>query len=181
MMPISKAVMFCLMDVSASMSETKKDLAKRFYILLYLFLTRKYSAVDLVFIRHTDDAEEVSEQDFFHDTKTGGTVVLSALKLMQEIILQRYQSADWNIYAAQVSDGDAFGADVEKSRSFLANTLLPLCQYFAYVEVPDKIDMPTPLGSSYRAIDDERFAMSCILNRSEVYPALRGLFQQEAA
>lgn len=181
MEPISKAVMFCLMDVSASMSEQKKDLAKRFYILLYLFLTRKYQSVELVFIRHTDDAEEVSEQDFFHDPKTGGTVVLSALKLMDEIIHSRYASRDWNIYAAQVSDGDAFGADVEKSRSYLANNLLPQCQYFTYVEVPDRIDIPTPLGSAYKAIHDERFAMAEVFDRSQVYPALRGLFHQEAA
>ena len=77
--------MFCLMDVSASMDEDKKDLAKRFFTLLYLFLTRKYEQVELVFIRHTDDAEEVDEQTFFHDTKSGGTVVFSALELMQQI------------------------------------------------------------------------------------------------
>lgn len=181
MEPVSKAVMFCLMDVSASMSEAKKDLAKRFYILLYLFLTRKYSSVELVFIRHTDDAEEVNEQDFFHDPKTGGTVVLSALKLMEDIATSRYPSGDWNIYAAQVSDGDAFGADVEKSRNFLSKTILPLCRYFAYVEVPDRLDMPTPLGSAYKSISDERFAMSEILDRSQVYPALRNLFQKEVA
>lgn len=179
--PISKAVMFCLMDVSASMMEHKKDLAKRFYILLYLFLTRKYQKVDLVFIRHTDDAEEVSEHDFFHDRKTGGTVVLSALKMMEDIVLARYSSQDWNIYGAQVSDGDAFGADVERSRSFLTKNLIPLCQYFSYIEVPDRLDIPTPLGLSYRTIQDERFAMSQIFNRNEVYPALRGLFQKEAA
>ncbi len=179
--PVSKAVMFCLMDVSASMTEQKKDLAKRFYILLYLFLTRKYRSVELVFIRHTENAEEVNEQDFFHDPKTGGTVVLSALKMMEEIALSRYDSSDWNIYAAQVSDGDAFGADVEKSRAFLADHLLPLCQYFAYVEVPDRSDVATPLGAAYSAISDERFAMSEIFDRSEVYPALRDLFHKEAA
>jgi len=179
--PVSKAVMFCLMDVSASMMEHKKDLAKRFYILLYLFLTRKYQKVDLVFIRHTDDAEEVSEHDFFHDRKTGGTVVLSALKMMEDIALARYNTQEWNIYGAQVSDGDAFGADVERSRSFLTNNLIPLCQYFSYIEVPDRLDIPTPLGLSYRTIQDERFAMSQIFNRNEVYPALRGLFQKEAA
>jgi len=179
--PVSKAVMFCLMDVSASMSENKKDLAKRFYILLYLFLTRKYRSVELVFIRHTDDAEEVSENDFFHDPKTGGTVVLSALKLMEDIVKKRYVTGDWNIYGAQVSDGDAFGADVEKSRNFLIRQLLPLCQYFAYVEVPDRIDIPTPLGSAYKSIIDERFAMSEIFDRGQVYAALRSLFQREAA
>lgn len=179
--PVTKAVMFCLMDVSASMDENKKDLAKRFYILLHLFLTRKYRQVDLVFIRHTEDAEEVDENDFFHNPKTGGTVVLSALKLMEEIAVSRYQAKDWNIYGAQVSDGDAFGADVEKSRSFLSKNLLPLCQYFAYVEVPERADVVTPLSSAYGTIADERFAMSAIFNRNEVYPALRDLFQRQAA
>jgi len=179
--PVSKAVMFCLMDVSASMTEDKKDLAKRFYILLYLFLTRKYKRVELVFIRHTEDAEEVSEHDFFHDPKTGGTVVLSALKLMTEIAAARYGGSDWNIYGAQVSDGDAFGADVEKSRNFLASAILPLCRYFTYVEVPDRVDITTPLGGAYGLIGDERFAIARILDRGEVYPALRGLFNKEAA
>ncbi len=82
--PVARAVMFCLMDVSASMSEAKKDLAKRFFTLLYLFLTRKYEHVELVFVRHTDGAEEVDEQTFFHDPRSGGTVVLSALQLMVE-------------------------------------------------------------------------------------------------
>ena len=180
MEPVSQAVMFCLMDVSASMSEAKKDLAKRFYILLYLFLTRKYNHVDLVFVRHTDNAEEVSEHDFFHDPKTGGTVVLSALELMDSIMRDRYSGSDWNIYAAQVSDGDAFGADVEKSRNFVARRLLPRCRYFAYVEVPDRLDIPTPLGTAYRTIVDERFATSEIMTRSDVYPALRKLFRQDA-
>ena len=120
--PIARAVMFCLMDVSASMDEEKKDLAKRFFTLLYLFLTRKYEKVDLVFIRHTEDAEEVDEERFFHDPQTGGTVVYSALELMHEIVQARYPSSAWNIYAAQASDGDAFGADPEKSRGFLENS-----------------------------------------------------------
>jgi uncharacterized sporulation protein YeaH/YhbH (DUF444 family) len=104
--PIARAVMFCLMDVSASMDEDKKDLAKRFFTLLYLFLTRKYGEVDLIFIRHTDDAEEVDEDTFFHDTRSGGTVVYSALELADKIRADRYASG-WNVYAAQASDGDA--------------------------------------------------------------------------
>ncbi len=106
--PIARAAMFCLMDVSASMDEDKKDLAKRFFTLLYLFLTRKYEEVELVFIRHTDDAEEVDEDAFFHDTRSGGTVVYSALELADKIRAERYASG-WNVYAAQASDGDAFG------------------------------------------------------------------------
>ena len=177
--PISRAVMFCLMDVSASMTEEKKDLAKRFFTLLYLFLSRKYEKVDLVFIRHSDEAQEVEEEAFFHDTKSGGTVVLSALKLMQEIIVQRYPSDSWNLYGAQVSDGDAFGADPEKSRALLETELLPQLRYFAYVEVPDDEDRSSPLSYAYERIHNERFAMSSVQQRNEVYPVLRELFKRE--
>jgi uncharacterized sporulation protein YeaH/YhbH (DUF444 family) len=177
--PTARAVMFCLMDVSASMTEEKKDLAKRFFTLLYLFLTRKYDTVELVFIRHTDDAQEVDEDTFFHDTKSGGTVVLSALKLMLQIMDDRYPSDAWNIYGAQVSDGDAFGADPEKSRAMVADQILPMVRYFAYVEVPDDPDRTSPLSYAYQRINDENFAMKTVADRSEVYPVLRKLFQRE--
>ena len=109
--PRAKAVMFCLMDVSASMGEREKDLAKRFFILLHLFLKRKYERVDIVFIRHTHEAAEVDEQEFFYGQGTGGTVVSSALKAMIEVREKRYPAADWNIYCAQASDGDNSGSD----------------------------------------------------------------------
>lgn len=80
--PSTQAVMFCLMDVSGSMDEEKKNIAKRFFALLYIFLTRNYERIDVVFIRHHTDAEEVDEELFFHSQETGGTIVSSALKLM---------------------------------------------------------------------------------------------------
>lgn len=104
--PVAQAVMFCLMDVSGSMSEHMKDLAKRFYMLLYVFLTRRYRHVEIVFIRHTNRAEEVDEDTFFHGPASGGTLVSSALQAMHEIVRLRFRPADWNIYAAQASDGD---------------------------------------------------------------------------
>ncbi|MGZ5932082.1 MAG: YeaH/YhbH family protein, partial [Rhizomicrobium sp.] len=103
--PTSQAVMFCLMDVSGSMGEREKDLAKRFYMLLHLFLKRRYKKVDVVFIRHTHDAQEVDEQEFFYSRQSGGTIVSTALDKMLEIQKERYATADWNIYAAQASDG----------------------------------------------------------------------------
>ena len=84
--PSARAVMFCLMDVSGSMDEQRKDIAKRFFILLYLFLNRHYEHIDLVFIRHHTSASEVDEETFFHSRETGGTIVSSALNLMLEII-----------------------------------------------------------------------------------------------
>lgn len=178
--PISRAVMFCLMDVSASMSEEKKDLAKRFYTLLYLFLSRKYEKVELVFIRHTSNAEEVDEHAFFHDPQTGGTVVMSALNLMIEVQQERYSPNEWNIYGAQVSDGDAFGSDPQRSAMRLSKDILPLCKYFAYVEVPDSPSSITPLAAAYGQIRDETFAMSTVMDRSDVYPVLRELFHKES-
>ena len=136
--PTAKAVMFCLMDVSGSMDEARKDLAKRFFILLYLFLTRHYEKIDIVFIRHHTQAQEVDEQNFFHSTETGGTVVSSALVLMEEIARTRYPTSEWNIYGAQASDGDNWHHDSGRCRELLARTILPLCRYFAYVQVAEE-------------------------------------------
>ncbi len=133
--PVAQAVMFCLMDVSGSMSEHMKDLAKRFYMLLYVFLTRRYRRVDIVFIRHTDEAEEVDEETFFHGPATGGTLVSSALEAMVDVVKTRYRPSDWNIYAAQASDGDNPHSDGERTASLLTQSILPVTQYFAYLEV----------------------------------------------
>lgn len=180
--PTARAVMFCLMDVSASMDESKKDLAKRFFTLLYLFLTRKYEHVELVFVRHTDNAEEVDEKTFFYDRKSGGTVVLSALQLMFEIVEARYASGGWNIYAAQASDGDAFGADAGKSARFLAEKLLPLTRYFAYLETPDESGARmSSLWVEYQEISAApgAFAMRRVTRREEIYPVFRELFRKD--
>lgn len=180
--PVARAVMFCLMDVSASMDERKKELAKRFFTLLYLFLTQKYERVDLVFVRHTDGAEEVDEETFFHDRRTGGTVVLSALELMAKIVETRYHDTSWNIYGAQASDGDAFGSDPARSARFLNETLLPLSRYFAYVEVPDEHDTRiTSLWAAYHELvsPQKNFAMRRVWRREEIFPVFHDLFKKE--
>ncbi len=177
--PISQAAMFCLMDVSASMDERKKDLAKRFFTLLYLFLSRKYRRVEVIFIRHTEEAEEVDEEHFFHDTRTGGTVVFSALDLMRQIMTDRFPAGQWNLYGAQASDGDAFGADPDKSSDFLAERILPDLRHFAYVEVPDSDSRPSRLAAAYRRIECDHFAMRQVRERRDIYPVFRELFTSE--
>ncbi|HEX4327054.1 MAG TPA: YeaH/YhbH family protein [Burkholderiales bacterium] len=176
--PTSKAVMFCLMDVSGSMNEARKDIAKRFFILLYLFLTRHYERTDIVFIRHHTQADEVNEHDFFHSVETGGTVVSSALTLMHEIIRERYPSGEWNIYGAQASDGDNWGQDSLKCREMLANDILPLLRYFAYVQVADG---EQSLWSEYAVLAEqcEQFAMRKIDTPADIYPVFRDLFKKE--
>lgn len=132
--PISRALMVCVMDVSGSMTEHMKDLAKRFYLLLYVFLTRQYKYVDIVFIRHTHTAMEVDQETFFHSPETGGTVVSTAYVEMKKIIIDRYNVTDWNIYMAQASDGDNTSSDTAVATSLLVS-MLPWMQYVTYVEV----------------------------------------------
>ena len=174
--------MFCLMDVSASMDEEKKDLAKRFFTLLYLFLTRKYGEVDLVFIRHTDDAEEVDEDTFFHDTRSGGTVVYSALELADKIRTERY-ARGWNVYAAQASDGDAFGSDPARSARFLRERVLPITRYCTYLELASagSVDHISALWAEYARVAEshDNFAMRRASEREQIYPVFRELFRKE--
>jgi uncharacterized sporulation protein YeaH/YhbH (DUF444 family) len=181
--PIARAAMFCLMDVSASMDEDKKDLAKRFFTLLYLFLTRKYGEVDLIFIRHTDDAEEVDEDAFFHDTRSGGTVVCSALELADKIRVERY-ARGWNVYAAQASDGDAFGADPARSARFLRERLLPAARYYAYLELAaaGTSESTSTLWAEYERVASAHtnFAMRRASEREQIYPVFRELFRKDA-
>jgi uncharacterized protein len=157
--PVTQAVMFCLMDVSGSMTESMKDLAKRFFMLLYLFLERRYRHVDLVFI------------------------VSTALEQMRQIVQARYSPADWNIYAAQASDGDNTAGDNERTAGLLANTILPVCQYFAYLEVgehDDRFGRETALWRTYKLIAeaDDALAMRRVRSRSDIYPVFRELFSR---
>jgi uncharacterized protein len=176
-MPTSKAAMFCLMDVSGSMDEARKDLAKRFFILLYLFLTRHYQQTDVIFIRHHTQAAEVTEDEFFHATESGGTVVSSALTLMHEIVRERYTGSEWNIYGAQASDGDNWQQDSSKCRELLENKLLPLCRYFAYVQVADE---DQNLWEEYTRVRDANphFAMQKIVTPAQIFPVFRDLFKK---
>ncbi len=189
--PNTHAVMFCLMDVSGSMGETHKELAKRFFMLLHLFLDRQYSKVDVVFIRHTHLASEVDEETFFHSRETGGTIVSTALEVMKKIIRDRYPPEDWNIYAAQASDGDNLNSDNAHCQQILIRDLLPICQYFAYVEVwdtheaemfPDDSNI-TRLWQSYDEISQSHrnFALKKVTRAKDIYPVLHDLFAKNRA
>jgi uncharacterized sporulation protein YeaH/YhbH (DUF444 family) len=189
--PNTEAVMFCLMDVSGSMTEHMKDLAKRFYVLLYIFLKRRYKHVDVVFIRHTHQAQEVDEDTFFHSPETGGTVVSTALEEMQRVIHERYSPDSWNIYAAQASDGDNTASDNDKTAALLTDTILPVCQYYAYLEVgrdsehfpPGFIRRDSDLWQTYSVIckSGAPMAMRKVGHRRDIYPVFRELFAKKTA
>ncbi len=176
--PTTKAVMFCVMDVSGSMDEQRKELSKRFFILLYLFLTRHYDKIELVFIRHHTQAQEVNEHDFFHATETGGTVVSSALTLLDEIIQARYPTSEWNLYVAQASDGDNWHHDSSRCREIIEDKILPLVRYYAYVQVAQT---EQNLWDEYLVLAEKHkhFAMRKVLEPSQIYPVFRELFKKE--
>ena len=189
--PTSQAVMFCLMDVSGSMGEREKDLAKRFYMLLHLFLKRRYKKVDVVFIRHTHDAQEVNEQEFFYSRQSGGTIVSTALDKMLEIQKERYATADWNIYAAQASDGYTQSGDARHCVDMLNQLIMPLCQYYAYIEILDEREMEVfasedsgaELWRAYRTVAEEwsNFATKRIAKPADIFPVFHELFKKTEA
>lgn len=180
--PTMQAVMFCLMDASASMTESLKELAKRFFMLLHVFLTRHYREVHIVFIRHTSTAAEVDEETFFRGVETGGTVISSALEEMLKVVRDRYSPADWNIYAAQASDGDNFHDDMPRCVTLLEKEILPICQYFAYIETAHgerfSDTLETPVWAGYSAVSKRTpsFAMRRVTSPEDIFPVFRDLF-----
>lgn len=179
--PTSKAVMFCLMDVSGSMNQAMKDMAKRFFILLYMFLKRNYEKIEVVFIRHHTSAKEVDEEEFFYSRETGGTIVSSALKMMQEIMSERYPVDEWNIYGAQASDGDNWNDDSPTCKKILQDDILPQCQYFSYIEITPRRHQA--LWREYETIMEscDFFSMQQISDPGDIYPVFRELFQKKPA
>jgi len=179
--PTTSAVMFCVMDVSGSMTQDIKDLAKRFFVLLHLFLKRHYEKTEVVFIRHHTKADEVDEEEFFYSRETGGTVVSTALDLMKTIIDERYPTDSWNIYAAQASDGENWQDDSPKCRDLLVKSVLPLVQYFAYVEISSQKEQE--LWQTYTEILDtfpDRFAMRNVSGPADIFPVFRDLFERKS-
>jgi len=177
--PMTQAVMFCIMDVSGSMDEQRKDTAKRFFILLYLFLKRVYDKIEVVFIRHHTAASEVDENEFFHSRESGGTVVSSALHLLNKIIDERYGAGSWNSYVAQASDGDNWDNDSVLCRQLLVNTIMPKVQYYTYVEITD--GPPQNLWEQYAQVPEyhQHFAMQKIVTPADIYPVFRELFKKQ--
>jgi len=179
--PTTQAVMFGIMDVSASMGEWEKEMAKRFFMLMLLFLTKQYEKVDIVWIRHHTIASEVDEDEFFHSQETGGTIVSSSLQLMKEIIAERYPRAQWNVFANQISDGDNWSVDDDETLNLMRSSILPACQYFCYVEVDEMgHGRESDLWPHYTQLMTEvkNMTMSVVSDVSEIYPTFRGLFEK---
>lgn len=186
--PINNAVMFCLMDVSGSMSKEEKDIAKRFYFFLYLMLTLNYDNVHVVWIRHTTDAQRVSEEEFFNSRETGGTVVSSSLHLANKIRLHGdelspggYPTAAWNIYFAQASDGDNMYNDMDVCVNLLNSHIMPVTNYYAYTQIRSPGEQN--LWKHYLEVHakyPKRFQMRHINSKKEIWGVFQDLFKKKS-
>lgn len=179
--PVTSAVMFCVMDVSGSMGEKEKDIAKRFFMLLYMFLTKQYEKIEIVFIRHHTTAKEVTEDEFFNSRESGGTVVVSALELMAKIIKERYTDG-WNIYAAQASDGDVWDkSDASDCYKILDVDILNRIQYMIYIEICR--NNPGDLWNNYKVLSDKRknFEIGKINEVGEIWKVFQDFFKKKTA
>lgn len=182
--PTTKAVMFALLDVSGSMGEKEKDIAKRFFILLNLFLQQNYQQVDIVYVRHTDDAEIVDEEKFFYDRLSGGTVISSGYEVILKEINQKYNPESWNIYIAQASDGDNFPDDMDKTKDLLINSLLPKTQYLAYIDVISGFYRGQGKSLMFQEVERLQKAHNNIAGREmqslkDIWPVFKSLFERK--
>lgn len=178
----SNAVVLCIMDVSGSMSEFKKYIARSFYFWMVRFLRTKYDNVEVVFISHHTEAREVTEEQFFTQGESGGTVVSSAYQLALDIIKKRFPTSDWNIYPFHFSDGDNYYSDNDEAVR-LADELIETCNLFGYGEIGDE-GFPSyrrPAGALLSIFNErlkkkERFIGVRIDEKEDVYPALKEFF-----
>ena len=179
--PVTSAVMFCIMDISGSMGVKEKDISKRFFMLLYMFLTKQYERIEIVFIRHHTSAKEVTEEEFFNSKESGGTIVFPALEMMNKIIEEKY-SKDWNIYAAQASDGDTWDkSDADNCYKILDTDILNSIQYMTYIEICRSV--AGDLWNNYKALSDKRknFEIGRINEVGEIWTVFQDFFKKKTA
>lgn len=186
--PKMQAAIICLMDVSGSMDERKKELAKTFYLLLYLFLDRHYDSISIEYITYHTRAQIVDEENFYYGHETGGTVTSRGVDLAYEVIMEKYPPSLWNVYMAHSSDGDNFEHDNSAVHNTVVNKLLPILQYYAYVQiVPDDVihlsfgdnpvtlwDIFAPLAKAHKNVN-----VAQITNEDNVYPVFVKLFERK--
>jgi uncharacterized protein len=173
------AVVLCIMDVSGSMDQTKKYLARSFYFLLYQFIRLKYANVEVVFVAHTTTAKEVNENEFFHRGESGGTYISSGYDKALEIIEQRYNPSTWNVYAFHCSDGDNWVEDNKKTMAS-ALKLCDVCNLFGYGEItPGYVAIGSTIKSEFQKnVNRKNFAMIHMTKKEDVVPGLKKILEE---
>lgn len=182
------AVLIMVMDISGSMDESKKTIARRWFALLYAFIKRRYGNTELVFIAHTDEAFEMNEADFFSTRVNGGTCVSPASKMINQIIKERYDPNQTNIYVSHASDGDNWISDnplvVEEMTG--AGGMMNKLQFFSYVEVGGRFNSSwssnadTTLWEAYSLVRDrsKHMSLAIIESADDCYSIFKRVFKK---
>ncbi len=175
------AVIMCIMDVSGSMDQTKKYIARSFYFLLYQFIRLRYQNVEVIFISHTTTAKEVQEQEFFHKGESGGTYISSGYEKCLEIIEERFNPTTWNIYAFHCSDGDNWSEDNKKAIE-AAQKLCEVCNLFGYGEIiPGYCSSNSTIKAELqKKLNSKNFTVVTITKKEDVVPGLKKLLEKES-
>jgi uncharacterized sporulation protein YeaH/YhbH (DUF444 family) len=181
--PAMNAVVLFALDVSASMTDAERKLAKTFFFFVLQGIRRKYGKVETRFIAHTTQAWEFSEPDFFQVTGTGGTGASSAFDLALEMIESDYDPSQYNGYLFYASDGENFTEDRSAATAGLLK-LTQLLNYVGYVEtVPGSSRMTeTEMKTICNQLEHAGAALgSCVLNKpDDIWKAIRQFFVQES-
>jgi uncharacterized sporulation protein YeaH/YhbH (DUF444 family) len=185
----SDAVLCMLMDISGSMDEDKKRMARKFFTLQYAFIAKKYPQTDLIFIPHTDEAEEVDEEEFFTTRKSGGTIVSPAWALLHKIIKERYDASQTNIYVSYAGDGDNWDSDnPEVTKEIVASGLLAKIRHAVYVQVGQNYasgygSPSVTLWSTMQAIaaGSKKLAMIKINDEQEVFDVFKSVYKKRGS
>lgn len=176
----SNAAVLCIMDTSGSMDTMKRYLARSFFFLLYQFISTRYRNVEIVFIAHHTEANEVTEEEFFHKGESGGTFISSGYQKALDIIAERYHPSLWNLYAFHCSDGDNFDSD-NPAAMRTARELCDVCNLFGYGEIK-------PLGSRYyessmlnifRRLDAPNFQAVLIERKEDIWPSFKAFLSKD--
>ena len=174
----SNAVMIFIMDVSGSMDNSKKYLARSFFFVLSKFLRRKYNNIAFEFVSHTTVAKHVDEDEFFHKAESGGTYISSGLNMALDIIKEKYPPMMWNIYPVYASDGDNWSEDNENAIKAVKE-LCKVSNMFGYAELLPSTYSTTMYFKFTNEVKEENFTPVIVREKKDLWNALKLMLTNE--
>lgn len=182
-MPTTEAVVFIGLDVSSSMTEHDRKLAKSFFFWALHGIRRQYRRIETVFIAHTISAWEFSEEEFFQVTAQGGTVASVAFNKVEEIINERFSPDRFNVYLFYASDGENFPQDRQPAMESLEK-IASIANYIGYLETSQGtlLGPETSMQQLIQSLDEKKYPVGSFPLRAQedVWQAIRSFFRQQA-
>ncbi len=173
--PVAKALIVYMMDVSGSMGEEQKEIVRLESFWIDTWLQRQYKNIETRYIIHDAVARLVDKETFYSTRESGGTIISSAYKLVTEMLEREFSIDEWNIYLFHFSDGDNWGeTDTNECFGLMEKYLLPAANLFCYGQVE------SPYGSGQFIKDlrnkfpqDEKLVLSEIADKEAIYNSIR--------